>query len=593
MKKLAFLLSILFILALFAGCEGSTTTTPTDSQPSETGTSAPTETAQTPEPTEDASPYNLAAGKYEVNDRGFPLANYEYELPLSTTDEVFTFWTTCYSPEAITEDNFGDMPYQSALREKTGVNIEYMIISSDMMRENLSMIIASDDLPDLMSNVYYYFAGPITSGIEDGYFANLYDYKEYIPNYLYQVTRYESDPDVFDLLFYNDTTILSFTLGTEEPMPATGYCARADWLRDLGLTPEAIVTYDDIHEMLTRFKIDIGSQGPMGIFSMVEISSGTFACGYNTAATLNQAGLPLPRVVDGVPQFTLTQEDDRYLMQLLTDWHAEGLIDPNWNSYALTVDMNAALTTNVIGYMSFNPSELKDLEINTSDPDCEWVALTRPLMQEGQQLHFLQYGENSSMAVGGGIGGCVISARCQNIPLLATWCDYGYSVEGSLFISWGVEGITWEYDENGNRLLTDFALNNPDGISTPWLLLVYAMNPFTDPGIQHHLRTYAYPGGEKLVNFMRDTWIIKGYDKAYDWPRSLKFSAEQTTEINSHAADIGTYMAENWLAFVDGSKPMSEWDSYVQGLKEFGLSRCEEIYTEAYNTFLEKVESRG
>ncbi|NLL38965.1 MAG: hypothetical protein GX254_05220 [Clostridiales bacterium] len=590
-KKLALLLSLLLVIALFAGCGGGEKTTPTVAPTSDTEGTAPVE----PEvPGEEDSPYNLAAGKYEVNDLGLPTANYEYELPLSTTDEVFTYWTTCYTPQAITEEGFSNMPFQTALREKTGVNIEYIIVDSSAMRENFSMLLASDDLPDLISNGYYYYPGPVLSAIEDDYFVNLYDYKEYIPNYLYQVTRYyDIDPDVYELIFYNDTTILSFTLGTEEPMPGSGYCVRADWLRDLGLEPESIITYDHIHDMLTEFKVNLGSTGPMGLTAIVEIASGSFASGYNTAATLNESGLPAIRVVDGVPHFTLTHEDDRQLMQLLSNWFAEGLIDPNWSSYNYTTDMSAALTNNIIGYMSFNPSELKDLELTTDDPDCEWVALTRPLLYEGQDLHYLQYGEESSAAVGGGIGGCVISTKCENVPLLATWCDYGYSKEGSLFISWGVEGLTWEYDEAGNRMLTDFALNNPDGMSTPWLLLVYAMNPFSDPGIQHHLRTYAYPGGERLVSFMRDTWTIKGYDGAYDWPRSLKLSQEQTDEINKYSTDIGTYMAENWLSFLDGSKPMSEWDSYVEGLKGMGITRCQEIYTEAYNDYMARVEARG
>ena len=168
-------------------------------------------------------------------------------------------------------------------------------------------------------------SGPVLSAIEDDYFVNLYDYKEYIPNYLYQVTRYyDIDPDVYELIFYNDTTILSFTLGTEEPMPGSGYCVRADWLRDLGLEPESIITYDHIHDMLTEFKVNLGSTGPMGLTAIVEIASGSFASGYNTAATLNESGLPAIRVVDGVPHFTLTHEDDRQLMQLLSNWFAEG-----------------------------------------------------------------------------------------------------------------------------------------------------------------------------------------------------------------------------------------------------------------------------
>ena len=51
-------------------------------------------------------------------------------------------------------------------------------------------------------------------------------------------------------------------------------------------------------------------------------------------------------------------------------------------------------------------------------------------------------------------------------------------------------------------------------------------------------------------------------------------------------------MAENWLSFLDGSKPMSEWDSYVEGLKGMGITRCQEIYT-AYNDYMARVEARG
>ena len=82
-KKLALLLSLLLVIALFAGCGGGEKTTPTVAPTSDTEGTAPVE----PEvPGEEDSPYNLAAGKYEVNDLGLPTANYEYELPLSTTD---------------------------------------------------------------------------------------------------------------------------------------------------------------------------------------------------------------------------------------------------------------------------------------------------------------------------------------------------------------------------------------------------------------------------------------------------------------------------------------------------------------------------
>ena len=55
-------------------------------------TSGSSDATPAPAPTEEPSPYNFAAGKYAVNEKGIPLEKYEYELPLTTTDEKFTYW---------------------------------------------------------------------------------------------------------------------------------------------------------------------------------------------------------------------------------------------------------------------------------------------------------------------------------------------------------------------------------------------------------------------------------------------------------------------------------------------------------------------
>ncbi len=46
-----------------------------------------------------------------------------------------------------------------------------------------------------------------------------------------------------------------------------------------------------------------------------------------------------------------------------------------------------------------------------------------------------------------------------------------------------------------------------------------------------------------------------------------------------------TYISENYLAFVDGSKPLSEWDSYEKGLADIGLADFLAIYQEAYDAY--------
>jgi hypothetical protein len=44
-----------------------------------------------------------------------------------------------------------------------------------------------------------------------------------------------------------------------------------------------------------------------------------------------------------------------------------------------------------------------------------------------------------------------------------SWCDWQYSNSGSEFITYGPEGCLWERNENGERVMTDFALNSPAG----------------------------------------------------------------------------------------------------------------------------------
>ena len=51
-------------------------------------------------------------------------------------------------------------------------------------------------------------------------------------------------------------------------------------------------------------------------------------------------------------------------------------------------------------------------------------------------------------------------------------------------------------------------------------------------------------------------------------------------------SDLSTYYEENYVAFVDGTKPMSEWDSYINDLNTFGYERIQEIYQGAYDRYM-------
>ena len=79
------------------------------------------------------------------------------------------------------------------------------------------------------------------------------------------------------------------------------------------------------------------------------------------------------------------------------------------------------------------------------------------------------------------------------------------------------------------------------------------------------------------------------YDGAYEWPSSVKLNDEEREETNQLFTDLNTYYEENYVAFVDGSKPLSEWDSYLNDIKSFGYDRIQELYQQAYDRYMSEL----
>ena len=61
----------------------------------------------------------------------------------------------------------------------------------------------------------------------------------------------------------------------------------------------------------------------------------------------------------------------------------------------------------------------------------------------------------------------------------------------------------------------------------------------------------------------------------------IHLTTEQTTEVNTYSSDIITYTAENYLAFLDGSKTAERLGQLHQGLEDLGLGTVRAIYQQA------------
>ena len=116
-------------------------------------------------------------------------------------------------------------------------------------------------------------------------------------------------------------------------------------------------------------------------------------------------------------------------------------------------------------------------------------------------------------------------------------------------------------------------------------MVLYTNDGLRQPCLNMHRRMYAYPGGEIFLQ-MFDTWTVENYGGEYDFPTGITYTDEQSEELNQYTNDLATYISENYYAFIDGSKPISEWDSYIAELENLGISQCRAIIQEAYEAYI-------
>ena len=105
-------------------------------------------------------------------------------------------WTTFWLPQYIPEGGMKELETLAYMEEITGVHIEYEVISSEQRSTNFSVLLAADDLCDIMVGANSFYPGNFKLGVtEEEFFVNLYDYREYTPNYIYETLRYPDDID--------------------------------------------------------------------------------------------------------------------------------------------------------------------------------------------------------------------------------------------------------------------------------------------------------------------------------------------------------------------------------------------------------------
>ena len=226
--------------------------------------------------------------------------------------------------------------------EMTGVHINWIPVSLEEVNDKMGIMLSSGDYPDIIYPGVLY-PGGVEAGIEEGVIYPDHDtlIRQYMPNYMAYLEsneegRREATADSGKMIVVKCIVGKDFVAEAEGAYQGLGY--RKDLLEGLGI--DEPTTVDGWHDALVAAK-ESGIEHPF----MLETSGGSpmsLAWGVVT-------GMPVENYVqmdgDTVVGSALQPGFAEYV-DTMTQWYAEGLIDPNFTSFNYYVDTPGSVENN-------------------------------------------------------------------------------------------------------------------------------------------------------------------------------------------------------------------------------------------------------
>ncbi|MHA0855543.1 extracellular solute-binding protein [Paenibacillus sp. CMAA1364] len=185
----------------------------------------------------------------------------------------------------------------------------------------------------------------------------------------------------------------------------------------------------------------------------------------------------------------------------------------------------------------------------------------------------------SSQVAGG--SSLVITKDAKDPAAILKWVDYFYSEEGSTFGYIGKEGVTYNV-EDGKKVYIDEILNYKDGIGLGAFQYVDNVYGGYFPYIELSPEIRADAGRQKVPVYTDLNEETLPSVMLPDLPATI----QEANEASSIIADVGNYVGQMRVEFVQGTKDIDkEWDTYIAQLKKMGSDKYLEIKQAQYKRY--------
>lgn len=349
-------------------------------------------------------------------------------------------------------NNAWDNPVSQAITEATGVTLDvsYPVGTSDgTQAEDIALMIAEDNYPDMI-----FAKGSATDLYDAGALIDMTDLiEEYGPNIKkmygdeFEKLRWGNGDDGIYQLSYADTKATTLQTG--------GTC-QIQWAALKENNYEYPKTIEEYEALIKKY-LEAHPQTDDGLDT---IGLSISASDWHWMITL---GNPASLIGDAQPDngqwiydennnfyYKHASDDEKEYFQWLCRMYNEGILDPDFatqthDDYIAKISSGrvVAITDAMWDYSAGESVLISDGKL-----DKTYAPLPVTLHAEDKAPCLMYQG----LQVGWGIG---ITKSCADPVRAVQFLDYLCSDEGQILFNWGVEGVNYQVDENGNRYRTE------------------------------------------------------------------------------------------------------------------------------------------
>lgn len=463
---------------------------------------------------------------------------------------------------------------QEEIAKRTGVTITWDTYSSDVETVLQTRMASLEGLPDMVEVPPFDSNVGVDTYSRNGVLIPLNDLiAEYAPNIQ---KLFETYPALEAMCTSSDGNIYALAgwWGDINDYVPDYLYIRQDWLDNLGL--EMPHTIDELYDVLVAFKEqdangngDPSDEIPMatknGIMQLYYLMTGF---GYETNSLWYTDA-------EGNVHYAAVEDQYKEMLTFLNKCYQEGLISDDLDGTLLTQN----ITEDKVGIVCHDPADnmasSDDLAL-TGNPDCNYQFM--PVIQTSEDGTAKMTKRSLTWHYYG------ITSACENPEAAIKWIDYVYASEdGRMLYSYGIEGLSYEKDENGEISFTDLITNNETYTSAFSALRSIGAWP----------TYFINDSGEAFMKIFEGTKVedacLAAYGNMVDPFPEMLGTADESEIYTSLWPDLSTYLEEMFTAFVIGTESLDNFDNYVETANSMGMQEIIEIKAAQYARYQEIV----